>query len=191
MKPPPRRRRRSRFLLERNTERALGCEPDRLRNASQAHVLIAQQCSCPVNSLTAQPGMRRNPGRLFEGEGEVSGRQATHACDLAKRDVLADPARHILASAPQNGRRNASTTVNFDCVSAVRKASDDLHSQECCRGLRIQKALWCVVLAVRADRLCDLPTQRIIVFPRFDHLHAGQILGLPKSEAHSRRRARS
>jgi len=175
MKPPPHRRRRSRFLLERDTERALGCEPDRPRNASQAQVLIAQQRSCPVNSLTAQPGMRRNPGRLFEGDGEVSGRKATHARNLAKRDVLADPAHHILASAPQNGGRKASTTVNFDCISAVRKASDDLQSQECCRSLRIQKALWRVVLAVRADRLCDVPTQRIIVFPRFDHLHAGQV----------------
>src|ERR1700761_5532336 len=68
MPPAPFAWRHRGLLAERNSERALIGEADAARNEGEAQCGIAQQRLGHVDTLAAQPAMRRNPHRLLEGE---------------------------------------------------------------------------------------------------------------------------
>jgi hypothetical protein len=67
---------------------------------------------------------------------------------------------------------------NSDGRSDIGEGPDDVQRQEGDRRFRVQQPLPRVALALSANRLREIPGERVVVVPRLDDLDAAQMLEL-------------
>jgi hypothetical protein len=77
----------------------------------------------------------------------------------------------------KNGRRKAAVK-DSDRRRDIGEGPDDVQREERDRRFRVQQPLPRVALALSANRLREIPSERVVVVPRLDDLDGAQMLEL-------------